>query len=167
MTTEYLSMLDRIPSAAQPPEWAEPSKVAPRRPGFSRRRLLGSVVGLTVTSGLGLLDLLPWSKPRTALAAAYTEWSDCRGFFNSTTICVPSNAYYNSSNCSGSWHRNDGGSGTCYNFRYTHDPDSCAGRNAWRWTGRVARRKCSDGFYEYHDCGGGNISRFSICRTAI
>jgi hypothetical protein len=80
---------------------------------------------------------------------------------------VPTSAYYSSNNCSGSWHRNDGGSGTCYNFRYTHDPSSCSGRNAWRWTGRVARRKCSDGWYQYNDCGGGRISRFSICRTAI
>lgn len=167
MTAVQQSVLEQIPSAVVPPDEPLPTQVGDATGGFSRRRLLSTVVGITVVSGLGLLDLLPWSRPRSALAAAYEQWYDCRGYFNSSTICVPSSAYYRSSNCSGSWHRNDGSSGTCYSFKYTHDPDSCAGRNAWRWTGRVARRKCSDGWYYYQDCGGGYINRFSICRTAI
>jgi hypothetical protein len=160
-------ILSRIPSADTMPENAEPSQVTLKETGrWSRRRLLGTVAGVTFAAGLGALDLLPWSKPKAA--DALTQWGmgDCRGFFNSSTVCVPSSALY-SGNCSGSWHKNQGGSGTCYNYRYRPDTTSCDGRNAWRWTGRTARRKCSDGHYEYHDCGGGNVSRFSICRTSI
>ncbi|MGW5683569.1 hypothetical protein [Nonomuraea sp. NPDC003754] len=160
------SILDQIPSVADEPESPEPSRYAVTEQRWSRRRLFGTVAGVTVAAGLGALDLLPWSRPRAAMAL--TEWTDgCHGYFNSSTVCTPSSAYYGSDNCSGSWHKNQGGSGTCYNYRYTPNETSCGGRNAWRWTGSVARRKCSDGWYEYHDCGGGNISRFSICRTAI
>lgn len=161
------SLFDQVPSAVEAPTHAEPSLVATPPENWGRRRVLGALTGVAVASGLALLDLFPWSRPRSAEAAAYTAWSDCRGYFDSTTICVPSSAYYNSNNCSGSWHRNDGSSGTCYTYRYTHDPSSCDGHNAWKWTGAVARRKCSDGWYQYYDCGGTAISRFSICRTAI
>ncbi|WP_433533179.1 hypothetical protein ACQPYA_14850 [Micromonospora sp. CA-263727] len=158
-------VVDLVPSAVEAPASPEPTRMIDKRSAMSRRRVLGIVSGAAVASGLGVLDLFPWSRPRGAFAAAYTEHSDCRGYFNSTSICVPSTALY-TGNCSGSWHRNDGSSGTCYNFRYTHDPSSCDGHNAWRWTSGT-RRKCSDGWYEYADCGGGRVSRFSICRTAI
>ncbi|TMR24425.1 hypothetical protein ETD86_04655 [Nonomuraea turkmeniaca] len=170
MTAEkQISILDQIPSAHEMPEQALPTLVGAKREGWSRRRILGLATGAAVATGLGVLDLLPWSKPRAAAAASYTAWSTCRGYVNASTVCTPSSALY-SGNCSGSWHRNDGGSGTCYNFRYTHYATTCDGHNAWRWTGgstTSTRRKCSDGWYEYNDCGGGRVSRFSICRTAI
>ena len=104
----------------------------------NRRTILGVVTGAAVASGLAVLDLFPWSKPKGAFADAYTTWGDCRGYFSASTICYPSSAYY-TGNCSGPWHRNDGGSGTCYNYRYTHDPSSCDGHNAWRWTSGTRR----------------------------
>ena len=123
--------------------------------------------GAAVATGLGVLDLLPWSRPRGAFAAGeYEQWGDCQGYFDSTTVCSPSTALY-SGNCSGDWHRNDGGSGTCYAFRYTHSGSACNNKNAWRWSGRVGNRKCSDGWYQYQDCGGGNVNRKSICRTSF
>lgn len=163
--------LDAVPDVVEPPADALPSRVWEPESGWSRRRIMAMIGGAAVATGVAALDLLPWSKPRAAFAAAYQEWGDCAGFWsNNTVTCVPTTAYYNANNCSGSWHRNDGSSGTCYVFKYTHNGTSCAGRNAWRWGGSGARgnhRKCSDGWYEYHDCGGGNINRFSICRTAI
>lgn len=162
--------LDAVPDILEPPADAKPSRVWTPAPGWSRRRILTAIGGAAVAAGVAALDLIPWSKPREAFAGAYQEWSDCRGFWDSVTTCVPNNAYYNSINCSGSWHRNDGSSGTCYVFRFTHYASTCDGNNAWRWGGSSARgdhRKCSDGWYEYHDCAGGNINRFSICRTAI
>lgn len=162
--------IETIPKAGEAPPSAEPSAVWVSSDVLSRRKVLGAMGGVAIASGLSVLGLLPWSRPQKAFAAAYTSWPDCHGFWDSSTTCVPSNAYYSSNNCSGIWHRNDGASGTCYNYRYTHNPTSCAGNNAWKWGGSGARgyhRMCSDGWYEYHDCGGGNISRFSICRTAI
>ncbi|WP_067134712.1 hypothetical protein [Microtetraspora malaysiensis] len=163
------SILDQIPSAEDMPEQAMPTLMSAKREGWSRRRVLGIATGAAVATGLGVLDLLPWSKPRSAAAATYTAWESCHGYANASSVCVPSSALY-SGNCSGSWHRNDGASGTCYNLRYTHYASTCDGNNAWKWYGgstTATRRKCSDGWYEYHDCGGGNVSRFSICRTAI
>lgn len=161
-------ILSRIPSANERPENAEPTQVGLKDSRWSRRRLFGTVAGVTIAGGLGALDLLPWSK--TKAADALTEWStSCRGYFNSSTVCVPSSAIY-SNNCSGSWHKNDSSHWSgCNRYKYWPDTSSCDGRNAWRWTGRVARRKCSDGWYMYYDCGGTNqnITLFSICRTAI
>jgi hypothetical protein len=163
--------LDQVPSADEMPANAQPSRVWVPFEGWSRRRILAAIGGAAVASGMGVLGLFPWAKPRAAFAGAYQSWGDCHGYWsNNTVTCVPTSAYYNSQNCSGSWHRNDGGSGTCYNFRFIHYPDTCGGNNAWKWGGSGARgnhRKCSDGHYEYHDCGGGNFSSFSICRTAI
>jgi len=164
--------LDAVPDILEPPADAKPSRMWTPRAVWSRRRILTAIGGTAVATGVATLDLIPWSKPRPAFAGAYQSWSDCHGYWSSTTTCVPTTAYYpsNNSNCSGSWHRNDGSSGTCYNYRYTHYATTCSGNNAWRWGGSSARgahRKCSDGWYEYHDCGGGNINRFSICRTAI
>lgn len=166
--TDARTFFAQVPSSVEAPSTPEPSRVAGPAPAVGRRRVLATIAGTAVASGLGVLDLLPWSRPRGASASsgAYEQWGDCRTFFNSSTVCVPNTALY-SGNCSGTWHRNDGGSGTCYNFRYTHNPHSCSGKNAWRWVGRTANRKCSDGWYEYADCGGGRVSRFSICRTAI
>ncbi len=164
-------MLDigSVPTISEPPANARPSRVWTPFEGWSRRGILAAMGGVVVASGMGVLDLLPWSRPSKAFAL--TEWSGCDGYWsNNTVTCVPTTAYYGSDNCSGSWHKDEGRSGTCYNYRYTPNPTSCGGKNAWRWGGSSARgnhRKCSDGHYEYHDCGGGNISNFSICRTAI
>lgn len=166
---KQISILDQIPSAVDMPEQALPTQVGVKREGWSRRSVLGLATGAAVATGLGVLDLLPWSKPRIAASASYTAWETCKGYATASTVCMPSSALY-SGNCSGSWHRNDGASGTCYNLRYTHETDSCAGHNAWKWYGGSTsslRRKCSDGWYEYNDCGGGHVYRFSICRTAI
>jgi hypothetical protein len=159
--------LDAVPGVLEPPVDAKPSQVWTAPPAWSRRRILAAVGGAAVAAGVAALDLLPWSKPRAAFAAAYTAWSTCHGFYNANTTCVPTNAYFNSQNCSGSWHRNDGSSGTCYVINWTHLATTCDGHNAWRWTGGGPNRKCSDGRYHYRDCGGGAIDRFSICRTAI
>jgi len=157
--------LDAVPSTMEPPADPKPSRLWRPPAAWSRRRVLTAIGGAAVAAGVAALDLIPWSKPREAFAAAYTTWSTCHGYFTATQICYPANAYFNSNNCSGTWHRNDGSSGTCYVFKFTHNPSSCDGHNAWKWTS--PNRKCSDGWYEYHDCGGGNINRFSICRTAF
>src|SRR5258706_10161981 len=163
--------LSAVPDIDQAPADPKPSRVWTRFEGWSRRRILAAMGGVAVASGVAVLDLLPWSKPRKAFAGAYMAWNDCHGYWSNTTVtCVPTTAYYNSVNCSGIWHRNDGGSGTCYNFRFIHYADTCAGNNAWKWGGSGARgnhRIGSDGHYEYHDSGGGYSKHISICRTAI
>jgi hypothetical protein len=160
-------ILSRIPSANEMPENAEPTQVAPKDSRWSRRRLFGTIAGVTIAGGLGALDLLPWSKSKSA--EALTEWTDgCHGFFDSSSICVPRSAIY-SGNCAGSWHKTDLSHWSgCNRYQWQPYTSSCAGRNAWRWTSGT-RRKCSDGYYMYYDCGGTNtnITRFSICRTAI
>ncbi len=165
-------IFDLIPSADQAPEGALPSLVAVPNSRWSRRRVVGMAFGAFTAAGLGALDLFPGSRPRSASAAVHrTEWStSCRGYVSRTTVCVPSNAYYGSDNCTGTWHRDDGASGTCYSINYTSWPDTCDGRNAWRWNGgstTPTRRKCSDGQYYYTACGSSPVNRFSICRTAI
>ncbi|MEU8250045.1 hypothetical protein [Nonomuraea sp. NPDC048916] len=165
------SIFDQIPSAEEMPEGALPSRVATVKPRWSRRRVLGMAFGTVTAAGLGALDLLPGARPRSAAAVVYTTyWSDCHGYVNASTVCTPSNAYYGSDNCTGSWHRDDGASGTCYSINYTSEPYTCGQRNAWRWTGGTTtstRRKCSDGHYYATQCGSSPIDRFSICRTAI
>jgi hypothetical protein len=165
-TINARSLLDQVPSTVEPPANPQPSRVAVSVTGLSRRAVITAITGAAVASGLAVLDLIPWSRPRGALAAAYTAWETCVGYYDPNTICVPSDAYYGSDNCSGSWHRNDGGSGTCYSYRYDHYADTCNGHNAWKWTSGT-RRKCSDGWKQYYDCGGASVNRFSICRTAI
>jgi hypothetical protein len=164
-TVDSGSLLAQVPSSTEPPPAPLPSTVIMPRVRLSRRRVLAALAGAATASGLAVLDLLPWSRPRAAFAAAYEEWEDCHGFYSSITVCTPSNALY-SGNCSGSWHRADHGSGTCYSWAYFHDPDDCGLRNAWRWTSGT-RRKCSDGYYQYASCGGGFSYQKSICRTAI
>jgi hypothetical protein len=162
--------LANVPTIDEQPADAQPSRVWTPFEGWSRRRILAAAGGAVVASGVGVLNLIPWSRPRKAFAGAYASWGDCHGYWsNATVTCTPTTANY-SNNCSGVWHRNDGSSGTCYNYRYIHYADTCGGNNAWKWGGSGARgnhRMCSDGHYEYHDCGGGNINNFSICRTAI
>ena len=164
-TEQVDSLLPLVPHANVAPPDAQPSRVVRRQSALSRRGLLAAVTGGAVAAGLGALDLLPWSKPKGAFAAAYQEWGDCHGYFNSSTICVPSSALY-SNTCNGSWHRNDGSSGTGYVYRYYHHPTRCSDRNAWRWTSGT-RRKCSDGDYFYQAQGSSGSTRMSICRTAI
>ncbi|MEV8631123.1 hypothetical protein AB0395_05645 [Streptosporangium sp. NPDC051023] len=164
-------ILSRIPSGHERPDNAEPTRMASEQDGrWSRRRLLGTATGVATAAGLGALDLLPWSKTKSAAALKQWGMGDCRDYFDFSTICVPNDALYSSNNCNGSWHKNDSSHWRgCNRYKYWPEPESCDGRNAWRWTGRVARRKCSDGEYMYYDCGGSNqnITLFSICRTAI
>ncbi|GII75746.1 hypothetical protein Sru01_07280 [Sphaerisporangium rufum] len=168
---EQRSILDQIPSATRMPEGAPPSEVTKVKSPWSRRRVLGAAFGTMTAVGLGALDLLPGARPRSAAAAVYkTIWGDCHGYVNASTVCTPSNAYYGSDNCTSTWHRDDGYSGTCVSYKYTSNPTSCGGRNAWKWTGgntTSTRRKCSDGRYVSVQCGSSSIDRFSICRTAI
>jgi hypothetical protein len=165
-TVDSGSVLAHVPSSAEPPPAPLLSTVATPRVRLSRRRVLAALAGAATAVGLAVLDLLPWSRPRAAFAGAYQEWGDCHGFYNAMTVCTPTTALY-SGNCSGSWHRNDNGSGTCYSWAYFHDADDCGGNNAWRWTQGSTWRKCSDGYYQYNSCGGGFSFQKSICRTAI
>ncbi|MEV0597402.1 hypothetical protein [Nonomuraea cavernae] len=171
MADQKRSVLDQIPSAQEAPEAALPSRVASGTSRWSRRRMFGMAFGVATAAGLGALDLLPGSRPRSAAAAVYKTIHDtCRGFVNASTVCVPPSAYYGSDNCTSTWHRDDGYSGTCVSINYTSHPSTCDGRNAWRWTGgstTSTRRKCSDGQYYVVQCGSSAINRFSICRTAI
>lgn len=166
------SIFDLIPSAEEPPAGALPSLVAPASWRWSRRRVVGMAFGAVTGAALGALNLLPMSRPRSALAVVYTtSWSDCHGYANASTVCTPSSAYYGSDNCTAAkWHRDDGASGTCYSINYTSEPSTCGGRNAWRWNGGSTsslHRKCSDGHYYAAQCGHSPIDRFSICRSAI
>ncbi len=168
--TDLEALFAQVPSAAEAPPAPLPSRVARRPEGPSRRTVLTAVAGAAVASGLSVFDLFPWSKPRGALAAAYQQWSDCRGYFsNTTTVCVPTTAFYDDRVCKNTWHRDEVSSGPCYHYVYEHAATTCDGRNAWRWTAQPTKRKCSDGWIEYWTCGGGQhpVSRFSICRTPI
>jgi hypothetical protein len=139
----------------------------------SRRSVLKFVVGGALGLGVWSLEMVPLKASATNPNPVLSVWGDCHGYINPTTVCVPSSAYYSSSVCSGSWHRNDAASGTGYSYNYTFNNTSCSTRNAWKWFGAsgsghsTLRRKCSDGHTEYADVGGTRISSFSICRTAI
>ncbi|WP_214104573.1 hypothetical protein [Acrocarpospora catenulata] len=172
MTGPASSILDQIPSADERPEGALPSRMGVVNPRWSRRRMIGMAFGAATAAGLGALDLLPGARPRSAAAVVYTTiWTDgCHGYANATSVCTPSSAYYGSDNCTNTWHRDDGYSGTCVSINYTSYSNTCDGRNAWRWTGGSTsslRRKCSDGYYYSVTCGSSGSGRFSICRTAI
>lgn len=156
--------IDTIPSVDEKPsssprksEMKEAlSKLVGRRPVLRFAGGLGMAAGLTV---------LGWIPPlKSAFAgpdSRYDAYSDCAGFYDPSTTCYPSSWYISSNVCNNvNFHRDDGGSGTCYNFRHTVDFTSCNGRNAWHW----GNTRCSDGHYEYNDCGGGHRSTNSICR---
>jgi hypothetical protein len=166
--TNIQELFDRLPSAQEGPANATPSRMTAATPAISRRRVLGLIAGTAVASGLAALDVLPWSKPRNAYAALQQHGlGDCRGYFDSATICVPSNALYDSHVCSGSWHKDKTEQNPNYQKKWTPAPRRCDGKNAWRWT-RGTRRKCSDGDYYYFGRGIPTpIERMSICRTAI
>ena len=171
ITGQDTSIFDQIPSAYEKPEGALPSRVTPGRARWNRRQVFGAALGVATAAGLGALDLLPGARPRSAAAAVYTTyWTDCHGYANASSVCTPSTAYYGADNCTNTWHRDDGRTGTCFSANYTSNPTSCGGRNAWRWNGgstTSTRRKCSDGDYYVVTCGSTGVDRFSICRTAI
>lgn len=165
-------ILDRIPSTEQAPEGALPSLMAVRNSQWSRRRIVGMAFGAFTATGLAALDLFPGARTRSAAAAVYTTvWTDgCHGYANASSVCTPSSAYYSSDNCTGTWHRDDGSSGTCYALNWTSLASTCDGRNAWRWSGgstSALRRKCSDGRRYVSSCGSSPIDQFSICRTSF
>ena len=157
-----------IPSIDSPtPEDSDPSssQCVAQPDAMPRRSFIRFVAGGAMGVGLATLGWLPPARPRGAWAhCCLSEWStSCRGYYSSSTTCVPSTAKYTNNCTAYKWHRNDGGSGTCYNFKYTHYHTTCDTRNAWRW----GSTRCSDGWYEYADCGGGRVSTFSICRATV
>jgi hypothetical protein len=135
----------------------------------SRRSVLRGGAAVAIGAALGALDLLPFVKPRAA--AALTEWTDndCHGFWSPTQTCVPSTAYFQADNCSGSWHKNFfGWINDCVAADYDPNEIYCAGKNAWRWYHMPSNyTKCSDGYkYSYNYCAGAvAVDNFSICRT--
>jgi hypothetical protein len=140
----------------------------------ARRRFLQMMGAVGVGVGLAFTDSLSTRFARPAGAAAYEVWGDCRGYFSSSTTCVPSSAYYGSDNCDGNaWHRNESvvvGSGPFLIVNYVHLPSTCAGRNAWLWAwAGGTSTKCSDGRAEVWYLEGTTPtllnSQFSICRT--
>lgn len=146
----------------------------PRRPrsrdvlSLTRRRALQGLAAAGAVS-LTVVDALPGM--RSPAASAYTEHTTCRGYHSNVTTCVPSEAYFGSDNCNGSWHKHTNWQDTGdLHFRYTLHPSACDGRNAWRWyhVGSIYT-KCSDGIKESWDetiPGAPVVTTFSICRTS-
>jgi hypothetical protein len=165
------SIFDLVPSAERVPDGARSSGLAVPKRRWSRRRVFGMAAGAFTAAGLGALDLFPGSRPRSASAQVYTTmWNTCRGFIDPVTVCVPSTSYFQSDNCTSTWHRADGQSGTCWAINWISLPTTCDDRNAWRWHGGDAtalKRKCSDGLRRTQECGSSEITVFSICRTAF
>jgi hypothetical protein len=149
------------PAAGTPSEAVR----ALREKAVQRRGFLRFVAGGAMGVGLAVLGWLPPARPQGAWAhCCLSEWTNgCHGYYTSSQTCYPASAWFSNTCTSGKWHRNDGGSGTCYSFRYTHNHTSCDGRNAWRW----GSKRCSDGWYTYGDCGGGRVDSFSICRATV
>lgn len=167
---------------AQPAQSATSTVYSALPKGRSRRQVLGYMTAAATGVGLAALDLLPWSKPRSAEAAAYVTWFQCgppgdtKRYYSPNTTCVPESAYYGSDNCSpnywpvNTYHRNssEGTSDSRYIYSYTHNPSSCAGNNAWKWASSSGTKKCSDGWKTRTDTQGSNhYSNFSICRSNV
>lgn len=140
----------------------------------ARRNFLQMMGAVGVGVGLAFTDSLSTRFARPAGAAPYELWGDCRGYFSSSTTCVPSSAYYGSDNCdANTWHRNESvvvGSGPFLIYNYVHLGTTCAGRNAWLWAwAGGTSTKCSDGNVELWHLEGTTPtligSQFSICRT--
>ena len=74
-------MIDKysaIPTGDVAPTSASPSAVRAALPkGPSRRQVIGYLTAAATGAGLAALDLFPWSKPRSAEAAAYVTWFQC------------------------------------------------------------------------------------------
>lgn len=158
-----------LPDFHTAPPDATPSTVTATIRGsrVGRRTMLRLAAGGALGLGLATLDLIGRALPSRATNPnpVLSVWNDCRGYFAASTTCVPTSAWY-SSTCNGSWHRNDSYSGSSVSYNYTFDNTSCSSRNAWRWVGSGASRKCSDGWTIYRD-GSTSRNTFSICRTAI
>lgn len=138
----------------------------------SRRTVLRGVAGIALAGGMLTLDSIARKLPH---ASALTAWSDsagCQGYYASSSVCVPSSAYFGSDNCSGTFHRNAYvgtacSPGTGFTQRYfTPNETACNGKNRWTWA--ASRRRCSDGYkYTYNQCNGQvEYDGFSICRTS-
>ena len=162
-----------LPDFDTAPPDAVPSAVTAqaRRSAVRRRTLLKMAIGGALGTGLAALDLVARALPGRANNPnpILSVWNECRGYFDSGTICVPNTAYYGGGTpgvCNGSWHRNDKQTSGTVRFDFTLYNTTCDTRNAWRWVGRVHNRKCSDG-HTYYSGGGVNRNTFSICRTAI
>jgi hypothetical protein len=144
----------------------------------ARRRFLQTIGAVGVGIGLAFTDGLSTRFARRAGAAPYEMWGDCRGFFDPSTTCTPTTAYFGSDNCdANAWHRHEYGvfplsSEAVLIIVYYHLGDTCAGRNAWlwSWSGGTAT-KCSDGRVEswiWNPWTGESVlygTVFSVCRT--
>ncbi len=156
-----------IPSAEHAPDRAAPSAVTRelRRQTTTRRTVLRLMVGTGMAIGVSAVGLLPGArKAQAGWWSTYASHSDCAGYYNSSTTCYPPEWYITNAVCNGAgYHRDDGGSGTCYNFRHTVKLTACNQRNAWHWSGN--RTRCSDGYYEYNTCQPSHWFTSSICRA--
>ncbi len=176
MTTELPAGV----TVADLPDWDEPPPrggpvstltEAIRRQAASRRSVLKLIAGGAMGLGIATIDLIPTRA--AAVTPILSVWGDCHGYIDTSSVCVPRTAYYSSTVCNGSWHRNDSYHDSFVSYSYTFNNTSCSGRNAWKWFGATGaghtttRRKCSDGHTEYADIVGNRVSSFSICRTAI
>jgi hypothetical protein len=161
------------------PDWDDAPPGAPlsalteviRRKAATRRSVLKLIAGGAMGLGIASLSFVP--QRAAAVTPILSVWGDCHGYIDPVSVCVPRGAYYSSSVCNGSWHRNDSYHDGFVSYSYTFNNTSCSTRNAWKWFGAsgsghsTLRRKCSDGHTTYADIGGTRINSFSICRTAI
>src|SRR5215510_609272 len=111
--------VDEVPSV-DATSWSGPRRVLRGLVGdrLGRRSVLRFVVGGAMGVGLSIIGALPPAKPKGAWAhCCLSEWTDgCHGYFTSTQTCYPADAMFSNNCTSGWWHRDDGGSGTCYSF---------------------------------------------------
>lgn len=138
----------------------------------SRRVVLKGALLALGTFVIDAVVGLPFVRGRRADAASYTVWNDCKGWFNTSTICYPPSAYYGTDNRGYSvswrpgtyWHRSGFVAPT--GRSYTHDPSSCSGHNAWIWAKNSrsynSNWMCSDGYVRSYT----GWASFSICRSA-
>jgi hypothetical protein len=159
--------MDEIPSVDErPPGEVEDSAVARvvhRK--ASRRSVLRFAAVSAMALGMNVVGWLPPGRPRPA--AALTEWFDCRGFYSSYTICVPSSWYHGSDCCSGGWHRNTNSGSGCGLREYRARPTACADRNAWRWAHAYGSFRCSDGQLWYRNSSCTRVHTYSWCQHYI
>jgi hypothetical protein len=145
---------------------------------LSRRHLVKAFLGVAAGAALHTLGLLPFVKPPQAGAAKWTYYLDCQGYFETSTICTPTSAYYFGYNCTyipgydphGYWHRDEGWvwNGSYWEY-FSQDPTSCNYQNAWTWAKNYRSYgynwQCSDGYYASYSSGAWYWGGFSICRS--
>lgn len=160
-----------IPHAGNAPPGSPRSKiVAPA--GWSRRTALKAAAATGV--GLAMASVGMLSRARVTEAAKWEQWLDCspNEYFKANTICT--SGYYGADNNWNSWHKDwtetfacNGVPGNVIHI-YVQLGNSCAGKNAWRWTQSGTTTKCSDGTKNYtNHCTGEQTGYGSIARTTL